>query len=217
MSTGSAPYSYQWFSRAPGGSYSPISGATSNSYSFVTSGSTATGSWSFQLQVTDAVSAVVTSSAVSVVVNPALVAPTVSASATTVNRGQSSSLSSSAVSTGSAPYSYQWFSRAPGGSFSPISGATSISYSFVTSGSTATGSWSFQLQVTDAVSAVVTSSAVSVVVNPALVAPTVSASLGTIVQGQTSSFVFVCCFDGYCSLFVSVVFEGSWCWFLLAY
>ena len=187
VSTGSAPYSYQWFSRVPGGSFSPISGATSNSYSFVTSGSTATGSWSFQLQVTDAVSAVVTSSAVSVVVNPALVAPTVSASATTVNRGQSSSLSSSAVSTGSAPYSYQWFSRVPGGSFSPISGATSNSYSFVTSGSTATGSWSFQLQVTDAVSAVVTSSAVSVVVNPALVAPTVSASLGTIVQGQSSS------------------------------
>ena len=169
------------------GSYSPISGATSSSYSFVTSGSTATGSWSFQLQVTDAVSAVVTSSAVSVVVNPALVAPTVSASANTVNRGQTSSLSSSAVSTGSAPYSYQWFSRAPGaGSYSPISGATSSSYSFVTSGSTATGSWSFQLQVTDAVSAVVTSSAVSVVVNPALVAPTVSASLGTIDQGQSS-------------------------------
>ncbi len=190
VSTGTAPYVYQWLQRAPGaGSYSSIAGATLSSYSFVTSGSTATGTWSFELQVTDAAGAPpVTSSAVSVVVNSALVAPTVSASLGTVTQGQTSVLSSSAVSTGTAPYVYQWLQRAPGaGSYSSIAGATLSSYSFVTSGSTATGTWSFELQVTDAAGAPpVTSSAVSVVVNSALVAPTVSASLGTVTQGQTS-------------------------------
>ena len=60
--------------KAPGaGSYSTINGATSSSYSFVTSGSTAAGAWGFELQVTDSASnpATVTSTAVSVTVNPA--------------------------------------------------------------------------------------------------------------------------------------------------
>ena len=78
-----------------------------------------------------------------------MVAPTVSASAGTVDQGQTSTLTSAAVSTGTSPYSYQWLEKAPGGSYSSISGATSSSYSFVTSGSTTIGSWRFELQVTD--------------------------------------------------------------------
>ena len=106
--------------------------------------------------MTDSASTPVTSpasNAVSVTVNSALAAPTVTATPIVVNQGQTSSLTSSVVTTGTSPYTYQWLEKAPGGSFSPVSGATSNSYSFVTSGSTATGSWSFELQVTDATGA----------------------------------------------------------------
>jgi len=111
--------------------------------------------------VTDSASSSATSlasNAVSVTVNSVLVAPSVSASLGLVSLGQTSSLTSSLVTTGSSPYTYQWFSKAPGaGSYSLISGATSSSYSFVTSGSTVVGSWSFELNVTDAANAVVNS------------------------------------------------------------
>ena len=189
VTTGTSPYSYQWLQRAPGaGSYSSISGATLASYSFVTSGSTATGAWSFELRVTDSASAVVTSTGVSVTVNPALVAPSVSASVGVVTQGQTSSLTSSSVTTGTSPYSYQWLQRAPGaGSYSSISGATLASYSFVTSGSTATGAWSFELRVTDSASAVVTSTGVSVMVNAV---PTVVVSPTSWIMDVGQSKVF---------------------------
>jgi hypothetical protein len=274
--TGTDPYTYQWLQKASGGSYSPISGATSPTYSFVTSGSTSTGFWRFELQVTDAASAEINSNsvavkvnaapavsvvpvgpvtldvgqvqvftatasggsgalsyqwysdsglvgsnsvtysytaagashlvtckvtdsasspvtslasnAVSVTVNPALVAPTVSASLGSISQGQTSSLTSLTVTTGSSPYSYQWFSKAPGaGSYLLISGATSPSYSFTTSGSTTVGSWSFELNVTDAASVSVTSNAVSVTVN-SVPTVTVSPSSGTLDAGQSQVF-----------------------------
>jgi hypothetical protein len=171
--TSSSPYTYQWFSEAPSASsYAPIVGATSSSYNFVTSASTATGSWSFQLQVTDNTGATVDSAAASVTVNSALVASSASASKGTVDQGQTSSLTSTAATTGTSPYTYQWFSEAPSASsYSPIVGATSSSYNFVTSASTATGNWNFQLQVTDNTGATVNSNAATVKVN---VAPTVS-------------------------------------------
>ena len=123
-------------------------GSNSASYSYTASA----GSHSVTCKVTDSASTPVTSpasNAVSVTVNSALVAPTVTPTPGTVDQGQTSSLTSTAVSTGTSPYTYQWFEKAPGGSFSSISGATSTSYNFVTSGSTATGTWSFELQVTD--------------------------------------------------------------------
>ena len=123
-------------------------------------------------------------------VNSALVAPTVSASKGTVDQGQSSSLSSAAVSTGTWPYTYQWLQKAPSaGSYSSISGATSSSYSFATTSSTTTGTWSFELRVTDSACkpVVVTSTAVSVTVN---VAPTVSVTPTsvTLAVGQSQTF-----------------------------
>ena len=117
-----------------------------------------------------------------------LVAPTVSASQSTIYQGQTSTLSSTPISTGSSPYTYQWLSKAPSaGSFSSISGATSPSYSFATSVSTASGSWSFELQVTDAASKTVTSNAISVTVNSV---PTVSVSpiSWTMDVGQSKTF-----------------------------
>ena len=190
ITTGTSPYTYQWLQKAPNaGSYASINGATSSNYNFATSGSTATGTWSFELQVTDATGASpITSSPVSVMVNPALVAPTLALSYSVINQGQTSILTSSAVSTGTSPYKYQWLQKAPNaGSYASINGATSSNYNFATSGSTAIGAWSFELRVTDAVSAVVTSSAVSVTVNAAPTV-TVSPTSWTMDVGQSKTF-----------------------------
>ncbi len=176
VTTGASPYVYQWFEKAPNGSYVPV-GTNSANFSFVTSGATATGSWSFILQVTDNTGAAVNSSEVSVTVNFALVAPTVSASLSTVDQGQSSSLSSTGVTTGASPYTYQWLLKTPdAGSYSAIRGAASPSYTFTTSNSTTTGTWSFELQVTDSAGAVVTSNAATVTVNSSAIPefPTIS-------------------------------------------
>jgi hypothetical protein len=180
-SGGSGTINYQWYLNA-----SAVSGATSPTYSF--SGSV--GSYSVTCKVTDSASTPVTSppsNVVLVTVNSALVAPTVTATPGTIDQGQISSLTSTAVSTGTFPYIYQWFEMAPGGSFSPISGAISTSYNFVTSGSTATGSWSFELQVTDATGAQVNSTAAMVVVNAGPTV-TVSPSSWTMDVGQSKTF-----------------------------
>ena len=163
MSTDASPYTYQWFAKAPSKNYATV-GTDSSSYSFVTSGSTATGSWSFILQVTDSTGAAVNSTAISVTVNSALVAPTVTPAPVTVDQGQTSVLSSSAVTTGSGGYTYQWFAKAPSGNYATV-GTNSTSYKFITSVSNATGSWSFILQVTDSTGAAMNSTAASVTVN----------------------------------------------------
>ena len=99
-----------------------------------------------------------------------LVAPSgASPSADVVDVGQPCGFSVSAdASGGMAPYSYQWLSKSPGaGSYSAITGATTESYSWSSAG-VVTGTWSFELQVTDAGSEVVTSNAFTVLVlNPA--------------------------------------------------
>ncbi len=180
-SGGSGTISYQWYLDGSG------VGSNSASYSYTASGT----SHSITCQVTDSASPPVTSpasNAVSITVNPALVAPTVTANPTTINQGQTTSLTSTAVSTGTSPYSYQWLQKAPGaGSYSFISGATSSSYSFATSSSTASGAWSFELQVTDAVSATVTSSPLAVAVN-ALPTVSVSPASWAMDVGQSKTF-----------------------------
>ncbi len=184
VSGGTSPYTYQWYlNGAPVGTDS-----ASYSYTATTTDLTA-GSFTVSVTVTDSASNVVSSNTETVKVNSALVAPTASASKGAVDQGQTSALSSTAVSTGTSPYTYQWLQKAPGGSYVDV-GTNSARYSFVTSGSTATGTWSFELQVTDAASAVVTSNSASVKVNSALVAPTVivSPSSWTMDVGQSKTF-----------------------------
>jgi hypothetical protein len=167
---GTNPYAYQWYLNG-----APV-GTDSGSYSYIATAADLTaGSFNVSVTVTDSASNVVSSNTETVMVNPALVAPTISASVATVNQGQTSALSSTTVSTGTSPYTYQWLQKASGSSYIDV-GTNSTSYSFVTSGSTVTGVWSFELQVTDAASAVATSNSVSVTVNATLSAPTVSVS-----------------------------------------
>jgi hypothetical protein len=181
-SGGSGTYtSYQWYV----GEVSQ-SGQTASTFSYSPASA---GSYSITVTVTDSLGATsAQSTAATVTVNSALVAPTASASAGTVDQGQTSALSSTAVSTGTRPYTYQWLQKAPSASsYSAISDATSSSYSFATTGSTATGAWSFELQVTDAASAVVTSNSASVTVNSAL-SVSVSPTSVTLNVGQSQTF-----------------------------
>ena len=183
-SEGSGTYmSYQWYVDG-----AAQIGQTSSTFSYSPASS---GSYSITVTVTDSSGATSAQSAAgTVTVNSALVAPTASASIGTVDQGQTSALSSTAVTTGTSPYTYQWLQKAPGASsYSAISGATSSSYSFATRGSTTTGSWSFELQVTDSASApaVVASATVSVAVNVAPTA-TVSPASWTMDVGQSETF-----------------------------
>lgn len=188
VSTGTSPYTYQWMQKAPGdAAFSIITSANTPSYNFATTGSTATGTWQFELMVTDNVGQQVPSNPVPVTVNTALVAPTVSANPQQINPGESSSLTSTAVTTGTSPYTYQWAQMAPGGSFIDIPGANSNAYTFVTTGSTTIGIWSFRLQVTDNTGAAVSSLAATVTVgNP--ISVTLSPTSWTMDIGQSKIF-----------------------------
>ncbi len=176
VSGGSSTLSYQWYTATGSGtcttSDSAISGATSSIYAIPSS--TAAGTYYYCYIVTDTG---VTSSATpvpvagsaadTVTVNTALTAPTVTATFLTITQGQTSTLTSTTVTSGTSPYTYQWFEVAPNDTTYMIAGATLSSCSFVTTASTATGNWSFTLQVTDHTGAAVNSTAVTITVNPA--------------------------------------------------
>jgi plastocyanin len=163
-SGGSGTYSsYHWYV----GGVSQ-SGATASTFNYAPA---SIGSYSITVTVTDNLGVTSTQSNAAVVkVNSALIAPIVSLSNSSVNQGQTVNFTSTVVSTGTSPYSYQWIQKAPGAVlYSQISGATSSSYSYVTSVSNAAGAWSFELQVTDNANTpiVVYSAAASVTVNVA--------------------------------------------------
>lgn len=107
-------------------------------------------------------------------VNPALTPSELSATFNAIDLGQISSLTATAASGGTGPYSYQWYIKAPSeANYSIISGATWLYYTFITSQSTEVGKWSFVLNATDSASSpnTVSSEAVSVWVSKA---PTVA-------------------------------------------
>ena len=177
-----SPYNCKWYLN--GGTV----GSNSSSYTF---NALTMGSFSLYVNITDPSGKMKTvmSNNASITVNPALVAPTVGVSYGVVDQGQSSRLTSSIVTTGTPPYSYQWLQRSPSSnSYSTISEAVSDSYSFDTSSSTETGRWRFILQVTDETGATVNSDTVSVTVNTAPVV-SVSPSLGILDVGQSETFM----------------------------
>jgi hypothetical protein len=165
-SGGTSPYIYQWLESFNGGSFSPITGANGPDYSFSTTTSTAIGTWSLKLNVTDssAIPMTVTSNSVNILVNSALTAPAITATPNTVYQSQASTLTSSPVVTGTSPYNFQWFQRAPGGNYITV-GINSPSYTFP--GSATTGAWTFLLQVTDSVGVSINSTSVDVTVSSA--------------------------------------------------
>jgi len=137
---------------------------------------TATGTWLFELRVTDSsgTPATVISNAVTVTVNSALIAPVVSVSPTTIYAGQGSTLSTTtSFSGGTSPYTCQWLVKIPSsGSYTSLGASFSCAPGDEPTASTgalsAIGTWNFELQVTDGSGTPVTviSDAVTVTVNP---------------------------------------------------
>jgi hypothetical protein len=145
---GTLPYSYVW-------SIDYVAQPGTNSSTFVYAPSTL-GSHILLVAVTDSVGGQVASYA-NVNVSSTLLAPIASASKGNIDQGDTLFLNSTAISTGTAPYGFQWLKKAPEDSgYSNITGATSSTYYFSTSTSTASGSWSFEVQVTDSASQPVT-------------------------------------------------------------
>jgi O-glycosyl hydrolase len=151
VAAGTAPLSYQWQKNG-----ASISGATSANYTTPATATTDSRS-TFQVVVSNTAGSV-TSSAATLTVNPATVAPTITTQPAnqTVTAGQTATFS--AVAAGTAPLSYQWQKNGAN-----ISGATSANYTTPATASTDNGS-TFKVVVSNAAGSV-TSSAATLTVN----------------------------------------------------
>lgn len=176
-SGGTGPYSYQWYSKAPSAAaYSLISGATSQSYTFTTTGTTEVGQWSFVLNATDSAStpSTASSAAVSVWVN---LPPTVGVSPelAVLDEGYSNTFTALTIG-GAGPLTYEWFLDGV------KVGTNSTNYSYTV----VQGTHTLTVKVTDSANPPLsaTSTSAAITVNPALNIPTASAINSTIDQGQ---------------------------------
>jgi hypothetical protein len=103
---------------------------------------------------------------------PLLTAPAISLSPASIYAGQSSTLKTvTSFSGGAPPYTCRWLEEAPGASgYSHLGSSFSCSAGSTPSTSTGalsgTGTWHFELQVTDSEPVTVTSNSVTVTVNP---------------------------------------------------
>src|ERR1700687_1624943 len=176
VAAGTAPLSYQWQKNGAN-----ITGATSTSYTTPVTAATDSGS-TFRVIVSNT-AGTVTSSAATLTVNPAPVAPTITTQPVnqTVTAGQTATFTM--VAAGTAPLSYQWQRNGVN-----IAGAASASYTTPVTTTTDSGA-SFDVVVGNT-AGTVTSSAATLTVNPAPVAPTISTQPAnqTVTVGQTATF-----------------------------
>jgi hypothetical protein len=176
LASGSAPLNYQWQKNG-----SPITGATSRSYTTPATISTDNGS-AFQVVVSNSAGSV-TSTAATLTVSPAVVTPTITTQPVnqTVTAGQTATFS--VVANGTAPLSYQWQKNGAN-----IGGATSASYTTPATASADNGS-TFQVVVSNSKGST-TSNAATLSVTSAAVAPTITTQPAsqTVTVGQTATF-----------------------------
>ena len=202
-STGTGPISWEWFYSTNGGATyeavtssqctipagSGASGGALVTCAFATKGSTAPGSYTFELQVTDSATTAETqmSAASSIVaVSTALTAPTApSVSGTALDVNQALTVSGTLPSTGTSTYSWQWLISTNGGSFASATQCSVNGGSGANGGATETcglapntltagNTYSFELKVTDSattVEAQASTPSLTVAVSPALTAP----------------------------------------------
>ena len=165
--TGTPSPAYQWMQSIGGGAYTPIGGATSASYTTAAT-IVANSGTDYECVVSNAAGSL-TSNAASLTVNATPVAPSITAQplGSTVTAPNSATFSVSAVGT-PAP-TFQWGQSVGGGVFTPISGATSASYT-ITSTTTALSGTQFECVITN-IAGSITSNAASLTVNPAPVGP----------------------------------------------
>jgi hypothetical protein len=175
--TGTAPFSYQWYKNT-----TAISGATSSSYT--TPATTVSDSGAlFNAMVTNSAGSV-TSASATLMVNAASAPPSITTQpiSRTVTAGQTASFS--VANTGTAPFSYQWYKNT-----TPISGATSSSYTTPATTTSDNGAL-FKAIVTNSAGSVTSASATltvnaaptaSLTVNPS------SLAFGTVTIGAKST------------------------------
>jgi hypothetical protein len=140
VSNGTSPYTYQWY-------LSGVAQGTSSTSSTWTLTPSSAGSYSVYVVVTDGAGARATSNTATVTVYGALSVSVSPASA--IMDVNQSKLFTSTVSGGTSSYSYQWYLNA-----FPVSGATSVAWSFPPSSA---GSYTVYVEVTDGVGAKATS------------------------------------------------------------
>ena len=179
VGAGTAPLSYQWQKNGAN-----ITGASSASYTTPATAITDSGS-TFDVVVTNT-AGTATSSAATLTVNLALVAPTITTvpANQTVTAGQTATFT--VVAAGTAPLSYQWQKNGAN-----IAGASSATYTTPATATTDNGS-TFDAVVTNTVGTA-TSGAATLTVNPAPVAPTITTApvSQTVTAGQTATFTVV--------------------------
>ena len=176
---GTAPLTYQWQKNGVN-----IAGATSTSYTTPATATTDSGS-TFDVVVSNSVGSV-TSSAATLTVNAAPVAPSITAQPTsqTVTAGQTATFS--VVAGGTAPLTYQWQKNGVN-----VAGATGTSYTTPATATVDSGS-TFDVVVSNSIGNI-TSSAATLTVNPGQVAPSITTQPAnvTVTAGQTATFSVV--------------------------
>jgi hypothetical protein len=176
---GTAPLSYQWQKNGAN-----IAGATATSYTTPVTTTADSGS-PFDVVVSNT-AGTVTSVAATLTVNAAAVAPTITTQPAnqTVTAGQTATFA--VVAGGTAPLSYQWQKNGAN-----IAGATAASYTTPVTTTADSGS-PFDVVVSNTAGAV-TSSAATLTVNAAAVAPTITTQPAnqTVTAGQTATFAVV--------------------------
>ena len=179
VATGTAPLSYQWQKNGAN-----LAGATAASYTTPATTTADSGS-TFRVVVTNT-AGTATSSAATLTVNPAPVAPTITTQPAnqTVTAGQTATFT--VVATGTAPLSYQWQKNGVS-----MVGATSSGYATPATTTADSGS-TFAVVVSNS-AGTATSSAATLTVNPAPVAPTITTQPAnqTVTAGQTATFTVV--------------------------
>jgi len=174
--TGTAPLTYQWKKNGAN-----ISGATLSSYTTPATTTADNGS-TFQVVVSNSAGSA-PSSTVTLTVNAAAVAPTITTQPTnqTVTAGQTATFSVAA--TGTAPLTYQWSKNGAN-----ITGATSSSYTTPVTTTADNGS-TFQVVVSNTAGSA-PSNTVALTVNAAAVAPTITTqpTNQAVTAGQTATF-----------------------------
>src|SRR6266581_1519973 len=160
VATGTAPLAYQWQKNGAN-----IGGATAASYTTPATTTADSGS-AFAVVVTNT-AGTVTSAAATLTVNAAAVAPTITTQPVnqTVTAGQTATFTVTA--TGTVPLGYQWQKNG-----ASIAGATAASYATPATTTSDSGS-AFAVVVTNT-AGTVTSSAATLTVNPAPVAPAIT-------------------------------------------
>src|SRR6266480_2497284 len=179
VATGTAPLSYQWQKNGAN-----IAGAISASYTTAATTTSDSGA-KFDVVVSNS-AGTVTSATVTLTVNAAAVAPTITTQPVnqTVTAGQTAIFT--VVATGTAPLGYQWQKNGAN-----IVGAISASYTTAATTTSDSGA-KFDVVVSNS-AGTVTSATVTLTVSAAAVAPTITTQPAnqTVTAGQTAAFTVV--------------------------